>query len=121
MSEFDRMMGEMVLFSFLHLSDDKNNNDGLPTEMAGWVKEKIQNFVASPFSDAELYDFMDDISRIPAKRMGFICVGDISSFMQVVCDVTKYYTRPVDGEKKLLDMERCKKMEEDHDRNSRIL
>jgi hypothetical protein len=102
-------MGECVLYTLLNLSDDKNNNDGLPTEMAGWVKEKIEAFVVSPYSDMELYDFLDSVARIPIERFGGGCVGDISGFIQAACDVKKCYDRPEDGDKKFLDKEECRK------------
>jgi hypothetical protein len=106
-------MGDHILFTLLQLSDDKNNRDGLSTEMSGHVKEDIEAFAAKPYSDQELYDFLDKISQIPVEKFKDgdrqYCVGHISSFMQAVCNVKKYYNRPEDGEKKPLNKEECRK------------
>lgn len=113
MRDFDRNMNDYVLFTMLQLSDDKNNRDGLPTEMSGHVKEEIEAFAAKPYSDQELYDFLDKISQISVTKFKDgdrqFCVGHISSFMQAACKVKEYYTRPEDGEKKPLDREECRK------------
>jgi len=41
----------------------------------------------------EIYDFCDEISKLPCEEISDIkaCVGDISSFVHVAMDVTKYY------------------------------
>lgn len=112
MNDFNRDMADHILFTLLQLSDDKNNNDGRPTEMSGHIKEEIEAFAANPYSDLELYDFLDKISQIPVDIVevegGKLCVGHISAFMKAVCEVRKYYTRPVDGEKKPLNKEECR-------------
>lgn len=105
MSPFNRGMGEAVLTTFLHLSDDKNNGgDGLPTEMAGWVKEKIEDFASKPFTNLELYNFLIEISQIPVVKVGdSFCIGHISSFMQATACMDRYYEKPGPDESKMLD------------------
>lgn len=113
MQDFSRDMGDHILFTLLQLSDDKNNRDGLSTEMSGHVKEELEAFASKPYSDQELYDCLDKISQIPVAKFKDgerqFCIGHISSFMQAVCEVRKFYIRPEDGEKKPLDREACRK------------
>jgi len=63
-------------------------------EMEPYVREKIVEFVKDEHTPGEIYDFCDEISKLPCKRISeHACVGDISSFMQSVFDVTKYYEK----------------------------
>ncbi len=74
-----------VLKEFLNSSD---------REMEPYVREKIQEFVKEEHTPGEIYDFCDEISKLPCQRISEkICVGDISAFMQSVFDVTKYYEK----------------------------
>lgn len=113
MQDFNRSMGDLILFTMLKLSDDKNNRDRISTEMSGHVKEDIEAFASNPYSDQELYDFLDKVSQIPVTKFKEgdrqFCIGHISSFMQAICEMQKYYKRPEDGEKKSLNKEECRK------------
>jgi hypothetical protein len=98
MSPFNRSLGDLILYTFLNLSE---------REMETYVKLKIQDFLAKPYTTKELYYFLDGISKLPCTRMGNICVGDISGFMQASADVTKHYEVPSDDEAKMIDLEWC--------------
>jgi hypothetical protein len=91
-------MGDLILYTFLNLSE---------REMEAYVKLKIQSFLAKPYTTKELYYFLDEISKLSCARMGKICVGDISGFMQASADVTKHYEVPAEDEAKMIDLEWC--------------
>ena len=51
------------------------------------IRERIRNFVnEGDHSDRQTFDFLDEIARTS-------CCG-VSSFVQVLCDVDRFYTRP---------------------------
>lgn len=54
-------------------------------QVAPAVKARIVEFRKQTTTDAELYDFLSAIAR-----------DDVSSFVSVLCDVTRFYARPVD-------------------------
>jgi len=61
-------------------------------EMEPYVKEKIKEFLKNKHTPEEIFDFCDSISKLPMTKLSDkVCMGDISSFMQSVFDVTKYY------------------------------
>ncbi len=91
-------MGDLILYTFLNLSE---------REMENWVKTKIQEFVAKPYTTKELYYFLDSIAKIPTVKVGSATVGDISGFMKASSDVTKYYEIPGEDEAKMIDLEWC--------------
>lgn len=46
-------------------------------------------------SEAECYDLLDRISKEPCFKVSDkVCLGEISSFTQKLCDVTAYYPHP---------------------------
>lgn len=91
-------MGDFILYTFLNLSE---------REMEAYVKLKIQDFLAKPYTTKELYHFLDSIAHLPCERIGAASVGDISGFMQAASDVTKYYEVPENDEAKMIDLEWC--------------
>ena len=63
-------------------------------EMEPYVKEKIKNFLKKHHTSKEIYDFCDEISKLPMIKINNnVCMGDISSFVQVTLNVTKYYKK----------------------------
>ena len=104
MQPFSRPMGDCILYTMLNLSD---------AEMDAFVKNKFHDFAEKPYSDRELYDLFAQIAMLPVQHTIIdgrkFSSGPISSFIQTACDVTKYYIRPENGEKKPLDREFCKK------------
>jgi hypothetical protein len=98
MQKFNRSMGDLILYTFLNLSE---------REMETYVKLKIQDFVAKPYNSRELYYFLDSVAHLPCVKIGTVCVGDISGFMQASADVTKYYEVPEDDDFKMIDLEWC--------------
>jgi hypothetical protein len=104
MQPFSRQMGDCILYTIINLSD---------VNMEGFVRTQFNDFVDKPYSDRELYDFFAEIAKLPVQHTIIdgrnFCSGPISSFIQTACDVTKYYVRPEDGERKLLDREFCER------------
>jgi hypothetical protein len=98
MNQFNRNMGDLTLYTFLNLSE---------LEMEAYVKLRIQDFLAKPYTTKELYYFLDEISKLPCSRIGSVVVGDISGFMQAAADVTKYYEVPGDDEPRMIDLDWC--------------
>jgi hypothetical protein len=68
------------------------------------IRKNCEEFAAKPHTAAELWDFLMYISRIQCDRTEIngirVCVGYISGFVQVACDVSKLMKRPEDGGEK---------------------
>ncbi len=65
------------------------------------IKKDAKAFQDKGFTDAELYDYLNKIGKMPVSRFTLhdgkkICVGHISSFVQRLCELDKHYERPVD-------------------------
>ena len=59
--------------------------------------ECVELLETSP-SEAECYDLLDRISKEPCFKISDkVCLGEISSFTQKLCDVTAHYPRPEDA------------------------
>ena len=71
---FDEVLPELATFSDSQLSDA--------------VRKRIADFIAVPHTDREVFLFLDNIS----KNTRF----EISSFVQVLCDVRRFYEEPVE-------------------------
>jgi hypothetical protein len=91
MRKFDDHLAETfnnVLEEFLNASDN---------EMEPYVREKIKKFLnngENRNTREQIFDFCDSLSKLPVMKISKnACVGDISTFMQSVFDVTKYYTK----------------------------
>ncbi len=60
------------------------------------IRSKLSN--AAVGSDAELYDTLAEVAATPVVVLPpgppRLLLGDISGFVQTVCDVRKYYERP---------------------------
>jgi len=42
-----------------------------------------------------MYDFIQNISEQPMVKINEkMCIGDISSFVKVLCDMKRFYLRP---------------------------
>lgn len=66
-----------------------------------YLKERIKAFLASPTTDAQVFDFCHELSQVQCDRYGknknggaAICIGDIDAFGQALFDVSKFYERP---------------------------
>ena len=47
------------------------------------------------YTPAQLYDFIENISHKPVVKISEkACIGDISSFVQAMCDLGRFYLRP---------------------------
>lgn len=96
MTEFDRKTGEMLLGFCYYASENDMEPD---------IRERLRKFADTPYTDAQLYDFLVDISKIQCERIinkegkTVLCIGYISGFVQIACNLAKYYRRPVDGGK----------------------
>jgi hypothetical protein len=99
MNKFNREFGEMVIY---YIKTCPHN------DAEEWVKEKTRVFHAAPYTDAQLYDFIAEVSKIPVYKMESpnenICIGDISSFLQVLCSINNHYIRPEGGVLSELDL-----------------
>ena len=88
MRKFDDHLATLfikILYEFLNLSE---------REMEDYVRKEIEKFLNKDHTTSEVYDFCDHISKLSCKKISEgVCVGDISSFMQVTLDVTKYYEK----------------------------
>jgi hypothetical protein len=86
MREFDDHLATTftnVLEEFLNASE---------REMEDYVRKEIKKFLESNHHRNEIFDFCDHLSKLPVIKISEnTCVGDISTFMQSVFDVTKYY------------------------------
>lgn len=103
MKEFERRIGDVILYTFLNLSDG-----GTGSQMEPWVKKKLQDFAAKPYNTINLYDFLNEISRIPIVKTDKASIGDISSFMQVAADISRFYSKPQnEDEARMIDLEWC--------------
>jgi hypothetical protein len=89
MNKFNREMGEEILKYILITSTRESEQ---------YIKDQTKLFVEKGFTDRELYDYIDDIGKIPVDRFEFsgtkVCVGDISGFTQKLCELSLYYERP---------------------------
>ena len=65
-----------------------------PSQMEDYVKDKIIAFSKTDYTETQIYDFLDEISKIPVVKTDSFCIGDISSFVQIACDVSKIFERP---------------------------
>lgn len=64
------------------------------SQMAGHLRQKCVTLLETSPSEAECYDFLNSISKEPCVKVADkVCLGEISSFIQTYCDVTKYYAR----------------------------
>lgn len=65
------------------------------SQMSARLKKKCVDLLQGSPSEAECYDLLDSISKEPCIKVGDkVCLGEISSFIQAVCNVSKYYPRP---------------------------
>ncbi len=70
--------------------------------MEDYIRARIKEVLAVDPTPVQLYDLMDWVSKRPCDRIGklpngaSISVGDVDGFIQAICDVTKYYERPVE-------------------------
>jgi hypothetical protein len=64
-------------------------------EMEPYVRKKIEKFLdKTTHTTEEVYNFCDEISKLPVTKLSeTTCVGDISTFMQSVFNVSKYYEK----------------------------
>jgi len=70
--------------------------DSSDREMEPYVRKEISKFLETKHTPEEVYDFCDHISKLPTMKLSNnICVGDISSFVQAVMDVSKYYEKNI--------------------------
>lgn len=94
MTDFSREIEEQILGFCYYASENDMEPD---------IREKLRKFADAPYTDAQLYDFLVDISKIQCERItneegkSVLCIGYISRFVQIVCNLAKYYRRPVDG------------------------
>ncbi len=94
MSIFSREMAEQIL-GFCYFT---STNDMEPD-----IRKKLRAFADAPYTDAELFDFLVEVSKIQCDRLRdpsgktVLCVGYISGFVQAACDLSAHYSRPEDG------------------------
>jgi len=93
----DEIKKELAITNFDFLKGMLEHLTKAPrSEMEDYVKDKIVTFSKTDYTAPEVYDFLDGISKIPVTKTDTFCVGDISSFVQVACDVTKIFERPTE-------------------------
>lgn len=64
-------------------------SDAPDSQVSDRIRQKCSSFIKEPRSESECYDLLDSISKEPC--------GEISSFIQTLCNVTKYYPKPGDA------------------------
>lgn len=61
------------------------------------IKDNCIRFNEKEHTPVEMYDFIQSISEQPMVKINEkMCIGDISSFVQVLCDMKRFYLRPND-------------------------
>lgn len=67
-------------------------------ELEPYVRQKIKDCLALDPTPQQLYDMMAEVAALPCDRLIIngqkLAVGDISGFVQALCDVKKHYIRP---------------------------
>lgn len=70
-------------------------------DMETTIRQSCVEFANKAHTAAELYDFLEGVSKIQCDRMVIggknICVGYISGFIQATCNLSRFYKRPDDG------------------------
>lgn len=68
------------------------------SQMTECLRQKCVTLIETSPSEAECFDLLNSISKEPCVKVADkVCLGEISSFIQTYCDVTKYYARPEDA------------------------
>ncbi len=68
------------------------------SQMSERLRQKCVELLNGLPSEAACYDLLDSISKEPCLKVADkVCLGEISSFIQALCDVTKHYPRPKDA------------------------
>jgi len=58
-------------------------------------RDKCAELMENDGTQQEAYDLLAEISKLPCVKVAdFFSVGEISSFVQKLCEVEKYYPRP---------------------------
>lgn len=90
--QFSREFGEMILLYIMGTSLN---------EAEQYIKDKAKKFYNETHTDAEMYDFIDNIGKMQVDRVKIdgikVSIGDISGFTQVLCNLSSFYERPQDG------------------------
>jgi hypothetical protein len=97
---FNREFGESILCYILNTSINEAEES---------IRQSVRDFRKTNYTDAQLYDFINDIGKIHVDRVKFgeqkVCIGNISGFTQALCELDLYYKRPQDGVRTELDIE----------------
>ncbi len=65
------------------------------SQMDKHVRDEILEFNENDHTPTEMFDFLQSISEKPMIKLNEkVCVGEISSFVQSLCDLNKFYLRP---------------------------
>lgn len=92
MEAMTREFAENIIEYILSTSDNESEQ---------FVKDRVRKFKAENRTDAEVYDFICTIGDMKVERITIggqkACIGYISGFVQVLCDLRPYYARPSDG------------------------
>ena len=68
------------------------------SQMSARLRKKCVDLLQGSPSEAKCYDLLDSISKEPCiKVTDKLCLGEISSFIQALCSVSKHYPRPDDA------------------------
>ncbi len=92
MDKFHRGVGEVALTAVCGASD---------RQAEAFVRTRALKFRSDPHTDAELYDFVNEMSKLagPTFEVGGqrAVVGYIDGFLRSLCSLAEHYERPADG------------------------